>query len=122
MVRVEIARESEFGVSDRTFIVNTHLGAHINFNDTVLGYDIDQINMQELDDYEADPKKQKHQLPDIVIVKKCFPKISKRQRQRIWKLKHLDKEMVGDSNVHAMKKKTSKEQKNQEERDNNDYN
>ena len=41
MVRLEVARESEFGVSDRTFIVNTHLGTHINFNDTVLGYDID---------------------------------------------------------------------------------
>ena len=40
MVRLEIARESEFGVSDRTFIVNTHLGEHINFMDTVEGYDL----------------------------------------------------------------------------------
>ena len=40
MVRLEVARESEFGVNDRTFIVNTHLGEFINFNDTVWGYDI----------------------------------------------------------------------------------
>ena len=40
MVRLEVARESEFGVVDRTFIVNTHLGEFINFNDTVWGYDL----------------------------------------------------------------------------------
>ena len=40
MVRLEIARESEFGVNDRTFHVMTHLGEVINFNDTVLGYDL----------------------------------------------------------------------------------
>ena len=54
MVRLEVARESEFGVTDRTFIVNTHLGEFVNFYDTVLGYDLDQLNMQELDDYEND--------------------------------------------------------------------
>ena len=40
MVRLEVARESEFGVVDRTFIVNTHLGEFINYNDTVWGYDL----------------------------------------------------------------------------------
>ena len=60
MVRLEIARESEFGVNDRTFIVNTHLGEFINFNDTVLGYDLAQLNMQELDDYENDSKRNRH--------------------------------------------------------------
>ncbi len=60
MVRLEVARESEFGVSDRTFIVNTHLGEFINFNDTVWGYDLAQLNMQELDDYEMDSRKSKH--------------------------------------------------------------
>jgi len=60
MVRLEIARESEFGVNDTTFIVNTHLGEHINYNDTVYGYDLAQLNMQELEDYEHDPKFNKH--------------------------------------------------------------
>lgn len=60
MVRLEIARESEFGVNDTTFIVNTHLGEHINYNDTVWGYDLAQLNMQELEDYEHDPKFNKH--------------------------------------------------------------
>lgn len=91
MVQLEIARESEFGVMDRSFIVNTHLGSIINFNDTVWGYDLAQLNMQELEDYERDCKKNKHQLPDVVIVKKAYPRANKRQKNRIWKLKHLDK-------------------------------
>ena len=80
MVRLEVARESDFGVNDKTFIVNTHLGQFINIMDTVWGYDLAQITLTDLDDYEADPKKNKHELPDIVIVKKAYPKVSKRQR------------------------------------------
>ena len=128
MVRLEIARESEFGVNDRTFIVNTHLGEIINFNDTILGYDIDEMNCQELDDYENDTGRHRHQLPDIIIVKKTYPKLAKRSRQRIWKLQHIQKEDGGDvkdgegKNVHAMKKKTAKESRNLEDREMADYN
>ena len=39
-VSVEIARKEDFGVNDKTFIVNTHLGDILNYNDTVLGYDL----------------------------------------------------------------------------------
>jgi nonsense-mediated mRNA decay protein 3 len=40
MVQVELARADEFGKTDRTFITHTHLGEFINFNDTVLCYDL----------------------------------------------------------------------------------
>ena len=78
MVRVEIAREREFGVNDNSFIVNTHLGEHINYNDTVMGYDLNECTAEELVDYELDAKSNRHQLPDVVIVKKCFNKVNKR--------------------------------------------
>ena len=42
--------------------------------------------MQELEDYENESKRGRYQLPDIVIVKKDYPKLAKRERQRIWKL------------------------------------
>lgn len=45
MVQVELARASEFGKTDRTFIVHTHLGEFINFNDTVLCYDLAQMTI-----------------------------------------------------------------------------
>ena len=87
-VQVEIMRKEDFGVNDRTFIVNTHLGEILNFNDTVLAYDLTQNNISDIDTFaEYDS-----QLPDVIIVKKTFPKYRKRQKNRIWKLKHFDKE------------------------------
>lgn len=73
-VSVEIARSEDFGKNDRTFIVNTHLGEVLNFNDTVLGYDLLQSNLSELDEYQSKDL----QFPDIVLVKKTFPKYRKR--------------------------------------------
>lgn len=72
MVQVELARKSDFGKNDRTFIVNTHLGETLNYNDTVLGFDLDMINLNELEELEL-----KHTLPPVVIVKKTFPRFRK---------------------------------------------
>jgi nonsense-mediated mRNA decay protein 3 len=69
-----VARKEDFGVNDRTFIVNTHMGEILNFNDTVLGYDLHQCAISDIDDYE----KIDQYLPDIVLVKKTFPKLRKR--------------------------------------------
>jgi nonsense-mediated mRNA decay protein 3 len=41
MVQVELAKESEFGSTNQTYIVHTHLGEFLNFNDTVLCYDLE---------------------------------------------------------------------------------
>ena len=51
MVRLELARASDFGQSDKTFTANTHLGEFINYNDTVLAYDLAQITHVALDEY-----------------------------------------------------------------------
>ena len=85
-VQVEIARKEDFGVNDRTFIVNTHLGEVLNFNDTVLAYDLIENNLADLEEFQ-----QKHIFnQDIIIVKKTFPKFRKHQRKRYWKLRHFD--------------------------------
>jgi hypothetical protein len=36
---------SDFGNNDETFIINTHLGEFLNYNDTVLGYDLESMNL-----------------------------------------------------------------------------
>jgi nonsense-mediated mRNA decay protein 3 len=69
--------------------VNTHLGEQLNYNDTVLGFDLDAINLMQLDDIEND---RDIQVPPVVLVKKTYPKFRKRQKHRLWKLKHLEKE------------------------------
>lgn len=105
MVQVEIARKSDFGKNDRTFIVNTHLGETLNYNDTVLGFDLDMINLHELEELE-----QKRTVPPVVLVKKTFPRFRKNRKHRLWKLKQLDKEGLDDNNIHKQKH-TGKHQK-----------
>lgn len=81
---------SDFGINETTFWVNTHLGELITYNDCVLGYDLEQINNNTLDQI-----KQVHpQLPDVILIRKYFPKYRKNlnKHKRNWKLKHLTKE------------------------------
>lgn len=52
MVQLEVARKEDYGNNDKTFIVNTHLGELINYNDTVLAYDLNQITLSELEAYD----------------------------------------------------------------------
>ncbi len=49
MVQLEVQRAEDFGVTNDSFLVSCHLGETLNFNDTVLGYDLDMINMTELE-------------------------------------------------------------------------
>ena len=88
-VRVEVARTADFGVNCQSYSVVCHLGSILNYNDTVLAYDLEQINCQEIDDFRL---KHPNQVPEVIIVKKVFPKYRKKQKKRAWKLKHLDKE------------------------------
>ena len=79
-------RKEDFGVNDKTFIVNCHLGEVLNFNDTVLCYDLETAAISEIDEYEMKDLN----IPEVVVVKKTFPKYRKNRRTRIWKLKHFD--------------------------------
>ena len=66
----------------------------MNFNDTVLGYDLEQINSPELDEFLL--KTNQKNVPEIIIVKKCN---RKKGKKRNWKLKHLEKEKPKDLDV-----------------------
>jgi hypothetical protein len=57
------------------------------------------MNMEELEDLEKKGKI----VPSVIVVRKTFPKFRKRQRHRIWKLKHLDKEEIDENNIHKKK-------------------
>ncbi len=71
---MEVARKEDFGVNDRTFIVNTHLGEVLNFNDTVLAYDLLNANISQIEDFQRNDLL----LPDIILVKKTYPKYRKK--------------------------------------------
>ena len=73
--RIEVARDVDFGVNETTFSLNTHLLEHIDYNDTVMGYDLEQATCTEFDDLSN--------FPEVVIVRKFKEKRLKRK----WKLK-----------------------------------
>jgi len=120
MVQIEVQRAEDYGQSDKTFIVNSHLGEFINYNDTLLGYDLNAVNLSDLEDFE-NLKGNKVSLPDCVMVRKCFPKVRKAQRKRIWKLKHMEKQALDENNIWVDKKKSKKNQDQEEGQKNKDY-
>jgi hypothetical protein len=105
MVQVEVARAADFGHNDKTFIVNTHLGETLNYNDTVLGFDLDAINLMQLDDLDHEI-----QVPPVVLVKKTYPRFRKKQKHRLWKLKHLEKDADADEEGRTKAGKTKDRQ------------
>lgn len=68
---VEIARVSDFGVNDTTFLVRTHLGALLQAGDSVKGYDLSTANFGTS---QTQWFLQKAELPDVVLVRKVFPR------------------------------------------------
>lgn len=90
LVEVEVAKESDFGVNDKKYICNSHLGISLKVGDTVLGYDLTTVTLN-LDENDNNYKNVKEDdLPDIVLVKKHYPKFRKASKnKRNWKLKKL---------------------------------
>lgn len=107
-VRVQIARVTDFGHNDTTFWVNSHLGNLLDYNDHVMGYDLEHNNHVLIE--EARTKCS--WLPDIILVKKSFPKAQKKRKNRNWKLKHINKdEGAEETPEEPTDKKTKKKSK-----------
>lgn len=92
---MEVVRESDFGVNDTTYYLRSHLGLLVKSGDTVMGYDLTNavFNDQSL---KALNDSEQENLPDIVLVRKFFPKSRKTKRQ--WHLKTMDGVTEEESN------------------------
>jgi len=102
---VTVVRSQDFGRNNASFISRTHLGNLLKVGDTALGYDLSTSIFNDSDIQSLN----KHQMPDFMLVRKCYPERVKRNKKRHWRLKTLDKEEL--------------EQKpNELERATNDYN
>merc|ERR1711957_147349 len=77
----------DFGVNDIDFEINSHLGYILKPGDTAYGYDLANANFTE----HTMGRKQKAAFPDVVLVKKSYPK-KNRSRKRKWVIKSLPKE------------------------------
>ncbi|KAE8889713.1 60S ribosomal export protein [Phytophthora fragariae] len=81
---VEVARASDFGVNDMTFQIRTHLGGVLTAGDTVKGYDLSSAVFGTSQTYSL-----KNELPDIVLVRKVYPRESGKRHTGDRKLKTL---------------------------------
>lgn len=95
LAEATIARASDLGVNDTTYYVRTHLGSILHVGDSVLGYDLSKTNFnnENLEEIERS-KKYASQIPEVVLVKKVYPRKKKSggKNSRNWKLKRMAKE------------------------------
>nr|KAJ3420091.1 hypothetical protein HK105_006093 [Polyrhizophydium stewartii] len=85
----EVARSNDLA---HTFIVRTHLGFILNAGDHAKGYILanSNFNNDNFDVLAQGPRR--GLIPDVVLVRKSYPNVRKKQRARNWKLKGIVKE------------------------------
>lgn len=85
---VWVVRASELGINDNTIHARTHLGHVLKPGDSVLGYNVENSNINDAN-FEKIAQK-----PDVILVKKYYGDRASRRKQRAWKLKHLTEEQT----------------------------
>lgn len=83
-----IVKASDLGTNDNTIHTRTHLGHILKPGDSVMGYNIEDSNVNDANFEKLD----KQNVSDVILVKKHYGDRNARRRQRIWKLKHLTEE------------------------------
>lgn len=106
---VQLARSSDLGSNDTTYLVRSHLGLVISAGDTVMGYFLSNSNYNN-DNFDLMNEDAK---PDVIIVKKSYPERPK-HRTRPWHLKSLIKSNEDDS-ARARKQDLDKNERDYEE-------
>ncbi|KAG8467483.1 hypothetical protein KFE25_000799 [Diacronema lutheri] len=96
LAEVTVARATDLGKNDLTYVVTSHLGGVLKAGDHVKGYDLMSRTL-DMSDFPALSGKEE-QLPEIVLVRKAYA-MAKRKR-RLWRLKALRKEL--DEGLTAM--------------------
>ena len=116
-VQVELKRVSDIGKNEDSYLVNTHLGEVLNYNDSVMCYDLVNANFSEQITEELDNMKKDY--PDVVVVKKHYPRMRRKHRKRYWKLDRIpvqndagfEEDMDADEEEEKFQKKPKKSKK-----------
>ncbi|XP_077295001.1 60S ribosomal export protein NMD3 [Arctopsyche grandis] len=84
-----VVKASDLGTADRTIHTRTHLGHVLKTGDSVLGYNIQDSNINDPNYDKLDSST----IADVILVKKYYGDKQTRKRARNWQLKH----MAGDN-------------------------
>ena len=78
---------------DKNYYVRTHLGALLHPGDSALGFDLSgrNFNSSELDAVLGSARLAA-QVPDVVLVKKHYPRHHRKARARQWRLRRMERE------------------------------
>ncbi|KXL45181.1 hypothetical protein M433DRAFT_148691 [Acidomyces richmondensis BFW] len=92
LAEATVARASDLGVNDTTYLVRTHLGGVLNPGDSVMGYHLTgtQFNNDNFDAIQ-ESKQYSGTIPDVILVKKHYP-ARRKHKSRNWKLRRMAKE------------------------------
>jgi len=93
LAEATVARASDLGVNDTTYFVRTHLGAVLHAGDSGMGYHLTGTNFNN-PQFEAleDNSAYASQIPDVVLVKKHYPRKKKSGKNRNWRLRRMNKD------------------------------
>jgi nonsense-mediated mRNA decay protein 3 len=98
-------------VSDwENFEVKTHMGDVLNEGSSVLAYDMTSINLTG----DNDDLSHLGNIPEIIIVKKIYPE-KKKNKKKVFKLKHLQKQEKNANNLHKGAGQREKDDKDYQE-------
>jgi len=91
---------------NKQYTVKTHLGSMTKVGAYVMGYDIGQINAEEIEDIKR--------LPEIILVKRIYP--DQKGNKRIFKLRRLEKDgVIVEEKEKPKKKELAKEEQDMED-------
>lgn len=87
---VQVARASDMGRNDNTYLVRSHLGGVLHPGDSVMGYHITAANYND-PNFEELERTKAARIPELILVKKFYPR-KKKNKNRNWRLRRMAKE------------------------------
>ena len=92
LAEATVRKAWDFGISDEEYTVKTHLGHILHPGDSAMGYFLTGANFNNSElDAIMDSHKWSSQTPDVMLVKKHYPK-RKKPKSRNWKLRRMARE------------------------------
>jgi nonsense-mediated mRNA decay protein 3 len=93
LAEATVRRAADLGANDIEYTVRTHLGAILHPGDSVMGYHLNGSNFNS-PEYEAleNSKAYNQMIPDVLLVKKVYPRRAKKSKSRNWRLKRMNRE------------------------------
>ena len=90
LAEATVAKAADLGANDQTYFCRTHLGGVLHAGDSVMGYHLTGTNFNNPQFEELENGNHASQIPDVMLVKKHYPR--KKKPKRSWRLRRMEKD------------------------------